>query len=369
MNRFPKPPFKVNRNLAASLSDQVTDGFRQAIRSGFYQPGDTLPTIRALAPLLGVSVRVTAEAVKALTAEGYVAPRPRIGSVVLDRNETLWRGHVVVVLPEGDYGYYQNNLIGRIRSNLFKAGYLCTQVTVPLVGRKRYDMSELEIVLGRPVNFAIALFNCRAVFRTLEKSPVPYMTVAVDRRNARNCVGSIPLERDVAMAKFAACCVAAGVRRVLQIGKAPNEHGVVPALNAVGIETRQRWIEDKNRPGRIADIQQDTIDLFKTLASDGTLKWPELVYCTDDYMAMAALLSLAHLGVRIPEDIRFATVSNKGHGPIAWLSLARIEYDAVAHGNTIAAAALAYLGGKGFPSGVALSPAYCPGESFPSAER
>jgi DNA-binding transcriptional regulator YhcF (GntR family) len=42
-----------------------------------------LPSIRALAPALGVSVRVTAKAVKAMAAEGLVSPRSRLGSIVL----------------------------------------------------------------------------------------------------------------------------------------------------------------------------------------------------------------------------------------------------------------------------------------------
>ena len=357
--------FRVDRNLSVGLVEQVVDGFRQAILNGFYKPGDTLPTIRALAPQLGVSVRVTAEAVKTLTAEGYVAPRPRIGSVVLGRNETLWRGHVVVVLPEGDYGYYQNNLIGRVRSRLFKAGYLCTQVTVPLIGRKRYDMSVLDIVLNRPVNLVVALFDCPAVLKTLALSSVPYITVAVDRRGARNCVGSILQHSGSAVSKFVAQCAASGVRRVLQIGKASDEKGVVPALDAAGIETRRRWIDGKRRSGRIEDLQRSTIDLFKLLARDGTLKWPDLVYCTDDYLAMAAMLALAHLGVRIPEDVRFASVSNKGHGPVAWDTLARIEHDANSHGDIIASGVLSHLEGKGFPPDLRLEAEYHAGASFP----
>ena len=76
MRKAAELPFHVDRNLRTNLVDQVVDGFHQAIRSGIYRSGDTIPTVRALAPQLGVSVRVTAEAVKALAAKGLVAPRP-----------------------------------------------------------------------------------------------------------------------------------------------------------------------------------------------------------------------------------------------------------------------------------------------------
>ena len=353
-------PFRIDRNIATGLVDQVVDGFRQAISSGFYRPGDILPTIRALAPKLGVSVRVTAEAVKLLAAEGFVAPRPRIGSVVLANGETLWKGHVIVVQPEGDYGYYQNHLIGRVRSTLFKEGYLCTQVTVPLIGRKAYDTSVLDMVLSRPVNLVIALFNCKVVLNRLARGTVPYLTVSVDCRGKRTCVGSILSDPKPALETFARYCSSEGMKRVLQIGKASDEAGAAPYLEAVGIEVRRRWIEEHPRRERIEDIQRSTIELFREMSADGFLAWPDLVYCTDDYLANAALMSLEHLRIRIPEDIRFASVSNKGHGPVGWGSLSRIEYDAVADGDAVAKGALSFLRGQDVPADLEASPTFIP---------
>ena len=353
-------PFRIDRNITTGLVDQVVDGFRQAISSGFYCPGDILPTIRALAPKLGVSVRVTAEAVKLLAAEGLVAPRPRIGSVVLANGETLWKGHVIVVLPEGDYGYYQNQLIGRIRSTLFKEGYLCTQVTVPLIGRKAYDTSVLDMVLSRPVNLVISLFNCKVVLNKLARGTVPYLTVSIDRRGKRNCVGSIVSDPKPALEAFARHCASEGLKRALQLGKAPDEAGAAPYLEAVGIEVRRRWIEEHPRLQRIEDIQRCTIELFREMSADDSLSWPDLIYCTDDYLANAALMSLEHLRVRIPEDIRFASVSNKGHGPVGWGSISRVEYDALANGDAVANGALSFLCGRDVPADLEVSPVFIP---------
>lgn len=41
-------PFKIDRKVRDGLVSQVVDGFRQAIRNGFYRAGETLPTIRAV---------------------------------------------------------------------------------------------------------------------------------------------------------------------------------------------------------------------------------------------------------------------------------------------------------------------------------
>ena len=45
-------PFAINRSLAASLSDQVADGLRRAIVSGYYRRGDVLPTLEELARVI-----------------------------------------------------------------------------------------------------------------------------------------------------------------------------------------------------------------------------------------------------------------------------------------------------------------------------
>ena len=100
-------PFAVNRNDVRPLVTQVTDGLRQAIVSGYYRPGDVLPSYRNLAPMLGVSRIVTQAALRHISEEGLVVSRPRIGSVVLGNAVTLWRGHVVLVYPEGDDNYFQ----------------------------------------------------------------------------------------------------------------------------------------------------------------------------------------------------------------------------------------------------------------------
>ena len=59
-------PFAVVRSSRATLVEQVAEGLRRAIDSGFYKPGDVLPTTRDLATALGVSRIVTRAAVREL---------------------------------------------------------------------------------------------------------------------------------------------------------------------------------------------------------------------------------------------------------------------------------------------------------------
>ena len=49
-------PFSVNKNLAVNLSDQLADGLRSAILSGYFKKGEMLPKLSDMAEALGVSI-------------------------------------------------------------------------------------------------------------------------------------------------------------------------------------------------------------------------------------------------------------------------------------------------------------------------
>ena len=81
-DRGAKLPFAVARSSRATLVEQVVDGLRQCILSGFYKVGDILPTTRDLAAQLGVSRIVTRAAVAELTKEELINPKPGVGCMV-----------------------------------------------------------------------------------------------------------------------------------------------------------------------------------------------------------------------------------------------------------------------------------------------
>jgi DNA-binding FadR family transcriptional regulator len=62
---------------------QVADGLRQAILAGRFAPGERLPTERELAMQFGVSRTSVREALRALEAQGFVAPGPATARTVV----------------------------------------------------------------------------------------------------------------------------------------------------------------------------------------------------------------------------------------------------------------------------------------------
>ena len=54
--------FTIDKKRWGTLCDQIADGFRNAIATGVYHPGDRLPGMRELAVHFDVSIRVVVRA-------------------------------------------------------------------------------------------------------------------------------------------------------------------------------------------------------------------------------------------------------------------------------------------------------------------
>ena len=73
---------------------------------------------------------------------------------------------------------------------------------------------------------------------------------------------------------------------------------------------------------------------------------PDAIFFYDDYLAAGGLIALAATGLRVPEDIRIATLANKGLGPVWFKPLTRLEYDPVGNARLIGDYVLKLLAGK-----------------------
>ena len=82
----------------------------------------------------------------------------------------------------------------------------------------------------------------------------------------------------------------------------------------------------------------------------------DAVVCNDDYLASGILSALDRKGVVMPRDFRFATLANKGLGPVHSQDLTRIEYDPAQSGIRIGEAVSTYLEtGKVVPCSISIS--------------
>ena len=360
-----KIPFSINQNDARPLFNQVVDGFREAIISGYYAPGEKIPSSRDLCQILGVSRIVTQAALRQIADEGLVESRPRIGSVVRDRNVKQWKGRVVFVSPEGDEQYVGAVLATALRNRLAEAGYIFTQTCLPFTQpEERFDFSRLDVALAQSVDLIVAVYPRKPLLARLARLKVPYAVFSECRKFPHSAVGGTWLDLNLAMPDFAAACKAAGVKEVLQFYFWPTMGDATEALRKVGIRVRKVFVKVDYSIGTMIGARQAGMKTFAKLIAKGRLPRGSVCFINDDYLASGALMALAYAGVRSPEDVRIVTLANKHLGPVYIRELTRMEFDARQAGEVLSDAVLEYLKTGVYPSNSVVGPVWVEGETM-----
>ena len=359
-----QPNFTIDLTQRKGLSDQLTEGLRRAILTGYYAEGDVLPPVRTLAKHFGVSLIVSCAAVKRLTAEGLVVPRPHIGSVVAPRNAKLWKGRVLLVRI-GQYGsYYQDVFAGGFGERLAAEGWLLASLTLTLDASGRVtDFSRLDFLLREKPDFVVQMYASASVSARLRKAGVRYTVVRGAGRVPAGSCGDILQHRFAEVADFAARCRATGVRSVVQLGAEPHPESL-SVLRAAGLNAVERVFPARADYGLIEGVERAAMEALLVHFAKGVKRLPDLFLFTDDFFAQGALTALLANGVRVPEDVFVVTLANRGLGPVFPKALARFEMDGYAHGVATANYALKLM--KDLPAEpLVLAASYVPGETFP----
>lgn len=86
---------KLSNASEKPIYEQITDQLKQAILSGGLATGDALPSIRALATELKISVMTTKRAYADLERDGFIETVAGKGSFVAERNQDFLREELV----------------------------------------------------------------------------------------------------------------------------------------------------------------------------------------------------------------------------------------------------------------------------------
>lgn len=363
-------PFTISPSNGARLAVQTADGFRKAILSGYYKPGDVLPTFRELAKLLGTSIRIPIEAFRILSAEGLVVSRQGSGSVVLSPGERVWKGCVTFVSVGADASPFTNLLAAAMREQLSNAGYLFVRAAVPVLPDGSYDYAALDMVLGKTVNLAILIYDHPEVARHIAERGVPYIAYLTAGCKLPSCLAQVVQNRGSAVPAFVAHCKAAGVRSVVQIAPEESYHNATAELAAAGIKAEflhVPYVTSEDPFMMIEDIRRSAFEYCRDFLKRAK-RLPDVLTVADDFYAEGALTAIASCGLSVPKDLRFVAWSNRGFGPVWSEPLTRVELDPHRSGNVLAEAALAYLTGGACPKRFDIHPEYIVGASFPAPE-
>ena len=364
---FRKPNFSIDRTRRGDLAKQIAFGLRTAIETGYYRPGDILPPVRDLAEILGVSMGIAVQAVNKIREAGLISPRPAVGSVVCAPDRPLWKGQVLIVSPSGGTQHYINSVCAALCDALVANGYLALTVNVPRTAEGKFDFAMLDLMMRQQVDLVVQLHDKPEIAKWLSSHKVPFARLTADapKRLPAGCVGVVRRSNEAADVSFAAHCREAGIKNIV-VATAWDSCSVMSSLRKAGIGAK-RWHFDIPHGTAGSKVSQRAFDVVSERLVKSKGSRPKLIFFDDDFLASGALAAMLHAGMRIPEDIRFATLFNcsgGGSGIAFAVPVTRMEVDSHADGRVMADAVLSYLKKGVFPAGVTVGPKYVRGETF-----
>ena len=358
--RISSLPLALNRNLRTPLATQLAENLRNAILSGYYKPGDILPSYKQLARDLGVSLRIPREAMADLVARGMVNPRPRIGCEVLPPKSKSWNGRIHVIAPGDTFiTYFASILFEQFRKTMTEEGWLVDLLTFSRNERGETDFSMLDDALTRTCDFALLIFPTAATIRHLEKRKIRYICFGshVGKRETDPTISSEDAmgrlirqiwKRQVSKVTLIEYWSFLKIHRYLKEANIDFDSLQIPWMTGVG------YLERITRKG---------YELTRRLLTSRKRQPSQLIFFTDDFVARGGLSAIQESGLRVPEDISVVTFSNRGYAPFFPIRLTRVEANPFDLADKIAAEVLRRISGLA-PQSVATSVQYLPGTSF-----
>ena len=333
----------VDRSAALSLAEQVYRGLRERIFAGRVKIGSAVPSLRALADELGVSVKVTKAAYGRLVRDGWLRAVPRAGYLAVTPEMPKCRARMLLVLP--NEGFFSDYVAHRLQERCEKAGIQVSRVIVP----DPEDVPvSLDIALSDRFDLAVSFHFKKRVIDALDESGVPFVLAVGEGCSAgrcRNCVGRLHVADDVS-GEVAAFCARRGVRTAELVDFHVVKRPYAAAFRRAGIAVRERTIPCANETLWYEDMPRGVMRAFLRRLNSRRPALPDLFFFLDDYVARGALMALAASGVRIPEDVKVLTFANRGNGPVYVKDLARIELDPIARGDGVADFVVGWFEGR-----------------------
>ena len=361
-------PFGLDRASKDSLKDQLVEGIREAVRMGFYRSGDLLPSLNRMAGELGVSEIVVRSAYRRLASEGLIVSRPRIGSVIHPPKTPIWRGHVLCVMKDFDFNPLQAGLVGQLREQLGRNGFLFSQATAMYSKSGKFDCTSLASAFKRPVDLVVVTQGGRDIEEWLSAGRIPFVVVGGDGDLLPGCVARVCMSYGAAYRKFAAKCRKRGLSNIeiVEFGRPPHSADALSrALAASGLDATVRKVKCAWGPRRVEIAERTGFDFVERCLSRRSFRFPDIYFATDDHLARGMLAAFMAHGVDIPKDVRFACLACCGFRPLYVKSLSTVECDPYERGEDVANRILAWLTEHRPISRAVVECRFVEGETFP----
>ena len=360
--------YALDPAAAGTLTEQLTENLRYAIANGIYKPGDTLPGVRQMARLCGTSIHVSVGALKVLTEEGLVKARPRIGCVVLDKSRKNWHGRVLLVHVGAYCNYNQNVFLAEVATHLEAANWRVLHTFIPRRATDgSYDLSSFRKTVAEKYDLCLLPSYDVPVIDLVRENGIPYMLMSAQMgAKLDGCVGATSRIAAKALSDFVAHCREVGIRHVLKVG---DHDGVIGAidlgcLREYGVAFEGLLISPTHSSAAAESFASCAYAAILKRFSKADALRPDLIYFDDDYIARGGLWALERVGLRIPDDVKVVSLTNRDHAPFYPLSLTRFEFNPFAEAAKASRAMLRFLNEGKRPGTVLCSIRFIRGDTF-----
>lgn len=318
----------VDRDSTVMLVDQVVAKLKAAMLKGRYRMGETLPGAIALAKQFGTSEKTTRHALRRLAEDGWVKPVRGVGAIVLSRSPNDGcRGHVLVLYSSAYRSYYFQMERDAFRNALSRRGYRLSYVVMGPT-RTSCGLFELRELLQRKWDLIVEGYYSSESRALIERSGLPFVSRSMKLNRFRaspRAMGEFRVNMGLALPEFYKMAAKKNVRHVWQFLIGGGGFDVAEPLQRQGCTVTTFNLPVVKRQPFNASARFVFSEIVRRHRSKSPL--PDVILFGDDHFCTPGLLALASCGIRVPEDVKVVTYSNKGDEPVSPRELTRIELD------------------------------------------
>lgn len=360
------PPFKLERDSSVSMTQQLRMGFASAIESGYYKSGDVLPTLRDMREIFGVSMSIALDVVEYLVADGYVRPRPRLGTLVLSQSERSYLGHILIVVPGMISSYYGSAFANVFSEELGENGYSVSTLFLDRDNNGDAKLDRIDKALNKHVSLVVALMPSLDITKRLNSLSARFVVVGDGQCSLPYCVGYIKRERYGANEKLLSYCKGKQIKDIVQFIWVPEteEKPLLYGFDDSEISVKTVLFESSDETVTIGQVRRVGYDGFMKYYNENGGVLPELIVVSDDVLATGVIAAIEHLKIDVPSKVKLLVLSHKGNEHCASIELATMQMNPFKNGRDAADEILMFLRDEKHKISLVLPPEFIPGQSL-----
>lgn len=316
----------VTANTPAPLHQKLRDAIHQQILDGTLQPGETLPSERAMKEHFGLSRATVRQAINGLIRDGLLQSIAGTGTFVLEPPVTATNsGLVGLITSSANFNFFYPQLASSFNQQMRRAGY----GLLMSLHEERADVLDqmvTEMLQQNVVALAITPTRYGDMSDTMARLRRMGIPVVLIGRKAQNARFDVIATDNVDIGYRA-------TRHLIDMG-----HRHIAYIGLLGYSTGddrlagyRRALEEENLPPHIYQIQemnngagQNNDDVPREHLAEpakiaahqiwgvkgSTLPQPSAAFCFNDIVAMGVYKALRDLNRSIPQDVSLVSVDN-----------------------------------------------------------